>query len=121
MASRDEELRDLRRRLAEAEQAVRSLGSGQVFQAIFNATLDALVLADDGGVYVDANPAACELFGLPRERLIGRRVGDFTVGGYDREAVWRDFMRAGKHRGRFPMRRANRSSPTIGTARSCNF
>ena len=115
MASRDEELRDLRRRLAEAEQAVRSLASGEVFQAIFNATLDALVLADDGGVYVDANPAACELFGLPRERLIGRRVGDFTVGGYDREAVWRDFMRAGKQRGRFPMRRAD------GTVRELDY
>ena len=38
-------------------------------------------LADDDGLYVDANPAACDLFGLPRELLIGRRVSDFTCSG----------------------------------------
>src|SRR5688572_327291 len=101
-----QELKELRRRLAEAEQAVHALANGQVFQAVFNTILDALLLADDRGVYVDANPAACELFGLPRERLIGRQLGEFTRSGYDHEAAFREFLRAGRQRGRFPLRRA---------------
>src|SRR4051812_20147849 len=28
--------------------------------------------------YVDANPAACRLFGRKREEIVGRRLGDFS-------------------------------------------
>jgi two-component system cell cycle sensor histidine kinase/response regulator CckA len=115
MSARNVELDKLRRRLAEAEHAVRSLAHGDVFQAIFNATLDALLLADDRGVYVDANPAACELFGLPRERLIGRQLSEFTPPGYDQDAAWREFLHAGRQRGRFPLRRPD------GTFRELDF
>src|SRR5687767_3867523 len=109
MASQDEELRELRRRLAEAERALCALATDQVFQAIFNTTLDALVLADDWGVCVDANPAACELFGLSREHLIGRKLAEFTLVGFDQDAAWRQFVRAGTQRGRFPLRRPDGS------------
>ncbi len=63
--------------LRESQRALRA--SEQLTRAIFNGALDAMLLTDDRGVYVDANPAACELFGLARERLVGRGAAEFTA------------------------------------------
>ena len=41
-------------------------------RAIFTSTLDTIVVADNDGRYVDCNPAAEELFGVPRTQLLGR-------------------------------------------------
>lgn len=46
-------------------------------RAFFEGAIDAMLILDDQGRYLDANPAACELFGLSRERLLGRQITDF--------------------------------------------
>src|SRR5581483_7912203 len=80
--------------------------SEKLSRAIFNGALDAMLLADDEGRYVDANPAACELFGLPRERLLGRAIADFAAAEYDMSA-WEVFRTRGSLCGRFPPVRAD--------------
>jgi two-component system cell cycle sensor histidine kinase/response regulator CckA len=94
----------LQRRLDEAEQMVRALVGGEVdallaeagatpvllqvaqaklraneqlLRAVFDGAMDAMLIVDDDGRTVDANAAACNLFGLMREGLLGRRVADF--------------------------------------------
>lgn len=47
-------------------------------QALFENVHDAIVVADDQGRYVDANPAACALFGYSREELLRQRVEDLA-------------------------------------------
>src|SRR5690349_12134132 len=91
----------LREQLADANRALEAMARGEVdavaaaeartpvllhaaqeelrnnralLRAVFDGSLDALLLADDDGRYVDANPAACELFGVPREQLIGSKI-----------------------------------------------
>ena len=44
--------------------------------AIFENSLDAMLLADDEGRFVEANPAACELLGVERERLLAMRISE---------------------------------------------
>ena len=66
-----------------------------------------MVIADDGGRYVEANPAACELFGLPREELLGRSIADFAPEGFDFEDAWRSFSTGKNERGLFPLVRAD--------------
>ena len=87
MGGLDEESRERRERLGEAAEATHAhaLARGDVFQAVFNATLDALLLADDRGGCVDANPAACELIGLSartsyRMRRTWAARGSYEVG-----------------------------------------
>ena len=63
--------------LRQAQEALHS--NERQLRALFESALDAIVIADDEGCYVDANPAACELFGMPRESLIGLNVGDFAT------------------------------------------
>jgi two-component system cell cycle sensor histidine kinase/response regulator CckA len=53
--------------------------NGPLLRAIFDGALDAMLLADDAGSYVDANPAACALFQLPREELIGRNTSEIAA------------------------------------------
>ena len=48
------------------------------FQAIFDNSLDAILLRDDASRYVDANPAACELLGYRREELLQLTLWDLT-------------------------------------------
>ncbi|MFC6756607.1 PAS domain-containing protein [Halomicroarcula sp. GCM10025894] len=79
------------------EQELRE--SEQQFRAVFQGTLDTLVLADDEGTYVDVNQAACDLYGLDEDELVGRNVADFSPPGYDVAAAWAAFIETGTLRG----------------------
>ncbi len=46
---------------------------------LLDTLLDAALVTDDNGVFVDANPAACELFGLACDDLLGKRAEDFAL------------------------------------------
>jgi PAS domain S-box-containing protein len=61
---------------AEALDALRR--SEGRFRSLFDCSPDAIFVEDHDGVVLDANPAACRLQGLPRERLVGLSVYDLT-------------------------------------------
>jgi PAS domain S-box-containing protein len=48
-----------------------------LYQAIFETTLDAIMIVDDEGRYVDVNPAMCRILRAPRSRLIGAHFSEF--------------------------------------------
>src|SRR5919206_917382 len=48
--------------------------SERQFRALFESTLDAILIASDTGEYVGANDAACELFGVSLDELLGARA-----------------------------------------------
>jgi diguanylate cyclase (GGDEF)-like protein/PAS domain S-box-containing protein len=75
------------------------------FRAIFEGALDPMLLADDDGRYIDANPAACALFGLSRDELCGRRVADFTLEAARPQfpLVWSAFLSEGRQRGEYTL------------------
>ncbi|TVQ08796.1 MAG: diguanylate cyclase [Leptolyngbya sp. DLM2.Bin27] len=68
-------------------------------QKLFEAALDAMLIADNEGYYVAANPAACELLELPRQAIVGRRLADFLPPEIDFATLWREFLVAGQERG----------------------
>ena len=134
------EIAMLRRQLAEANHALEHMARGKVegvappdsgmparlqtaqedlqnsrtlLRAVFDGSLDALLLADDRGVYVDANVAACELFGLPRDQLVGRSVGDFAPRDHDTGARFESFLAMRRMRGQFPLRRSDGTSRVL--------
>jgi PAS domain S-box-containing protein len=49
------------------------------YAALFETMLDAVVISDDSGRYVDANPAALELFGRSRAELLALSVADVSA------------------------------------------
>lgn len=75
-------------------------------RAFFDNTLDAILVADDAGTYVDANPAACRLLGYERSELLGLTVWEITCGleQSDFQKSWRSFLSTGKQSGEYQVR-----------------
>ena len=87
-----------------AEDAMRQ--SQQRLETLFEHAQDAILLADDTGRYVDANPAACVLTGYDRPSLLNRSVFDLAPPG-DRPAIeraWEQFLRDGRQTGDLQIR-----------------
>lgn len=72
------------------------LQDNQPFQALFAAALDAMLIIDDRGYYLDANPAACDLLGLLPQDLIGATLRDFTTSGFDFDQSWHNWLAQGR-------------------------
>ncbi len=84
-----------------AEEALRE--SRHRLQAMFDNALDAMVLADDAARFVDANPAACELYSYPREELLKLGAEDVALPA-ERGRVpkkWGLFLAAGRMAGAY--------------------
>jgi len=56
--------------------------------ALFEGSMDAMVIANDDGHFVEVNQAACDLFGLERDEFANHNLGTFIQAGLDRELAW---------------------------------
>lgn len=85
-----------RRRLQEA-----LFDSRTRMQALFDNALDAILMANDDGRFVDANAAACALLVRPRDEILTLHAWDLVAGAARAKAElrWRDFLSAGKQSG----------------------
>ncbi|MEW6495490.1 MAG: PAS domain S-box protein [Cyanobacteriota bacterium] len=85
----------------QAQAALRE--SEQKFRAVFEGTLDCILVADDDGYYIDANPAACAFLGLAKEQIIGRPILMFTAPEQvqNTQNHWQNFLSQGQMRGEF--------------------
>jgi PAS domain S-box-containing protein len=90
-------------------------------RAFFESALDAMLIADDEGRYVDVNPAACELFGLPREALLGQRIVDFAEPGFDFTTAWEAFQRDKRVKAEFRLVRPDGEVREVEFAATANF
>jgi PAS domain S-box-containing protein len=93
----------------------------RLFRAVFEGTLDALLLADDDGIYVDANEAAGELFGCPSEELVGRSIAEFLPPEADFEAMWSSFLEDGEARGNLQLHRPDGDVRTVEFAATADI
>lgn len=87
------------------------------FRAIFDNALDAMLIADDEAHYVDANPAACALFGVSKDEIVGRKIAEFGEPGRGLEIqeAWKAFIERGEQRGVFRLYRGD------GTTRELEY
>src|SRR5919112_412241 len=81
--------------------------SERQFRALFENTLDAILIANDAGEYVGANEAACDLFGASLDELLGARVEDFVEPAvrHQTRLAWESFLEQGEQEGEFPLYR----------------
>jgi PAS domain S-box-containing protein len=130
----------LRRQAADAEQAIAAFARGEVdavtlaasttplllqsaqdrlrqnerlLRAVFDGALEPMVLTDDRGRYVDANRAACELYQLPLDQLLGRTFAEFTGGPVLDDAALRAYREKGTTRGQVVITRVDGSRRTL--------
>jgi two-component system cell cycle sensor histidine kinase/response regulator CckA len=104
-----------------AEESTRQ--SELQFRALFESALDAVLIADDQGVYVDANPAACKLMGISYNDVIGRSLGDFTEEASEAETIqkWEQILHEGTMREEFHLRRPDGKLLDVDFSATANF
>jgi PAS domain S-box-containing protein len=85
------------------------------WQALFDHALDAIAIVNDEGQYIDVNPAACKLFGISREELLGSTIADFAPSEFDFTQAWQQFREQGQMVGKFSLHRPD------GTVRETEF
>lgn len=77
------------------------------YQRLFEAAPFGVLIADNLGHYIDANPEACRMLGLSRAELLSKRVFDFvtppTVVSTVRQ--WSKFREDSHQSGEFQLRR----------------
>jgi PAS domain S-box-containing protein len=79
--------------------------SEQRFHAVFENSIDAMLLIDDDRTFLEANAAACRLFGRPREQIVGTRQEDITGIPVEKaRRAWQSFMEDGRHDNHWPLR-----------------
>jgi two-component system cell cycle sensor histidine kinase/response regulator CckA len=128
--------------LAEAEQTIEALRSGQVdavaggagvtpillqvaqdrlrhseelFRSVFDGALDAMLLVDSTGRCRDANAAAFDLFGRSRDQLVDEDPGAFYSADFDVAAARAQVAKDGRLRGELTVVRPD------GTQRQVDF
>ncbi|HKV07569.1 MAG TPA: PAS domain S-box protein, partial [Thermoanaerobaculia bacterium] len=92
-----------------AEQALQE--SDARYRWLFEESMDAILVGSLDGIYIDANPAAAEMLGVPRERLIGARPSELVPPEWAEKGkeARRTLVETGRWEGVFPMRRADGS------------
>ena len=94
--------------ISERVRAAEVLEAGRVrLQALFDHAIDAILLTDDQGRYIEVNPAGCELTGYSREELLGMAVADLAAPDQppvDAVTQFDDFVPAGAESGAFSLR-----------------
>ncbi|HEY9597873.1 MAG TPA: PAS domain S-box protein, partial [Cyanophyceae cyanobacterium] len=99
----------------QAEEALRT--SEQKFRAVFNSVQDGILITDDCGHYLDANPAACTLLGLSRKEIKKRRIWllDVSEESLQVHNPWQTLLAQGCLKGEFSFVRPE------GTTREVEF
>ena len=92
---------------ARADKALHE--SEEQLRAIFDNSLDAVVVVDDCRRILDANRSALEMFGRGKEELKGAELDDFMPIGREEnlEAEWQEFLQSGEQRGECEILRAS--------------
>ncbi len=74
---------------------VSTIIDSSVYEAIYQASVDGILIANEDARYVNANDSACEILGRTREELIGQEVGIFVEYREDARVLWEKALRAG--------------------------
>lgn len=92
-------------------------GSG--YRRLFHQIADPILVADAGGRYIDANPAATALLGYARDELLALRAPDVVAAGpaWD-DAEFARLLREHAWRGELELRCAEHPHPAADRART---
>jgi two-component system cell cycle sensor histidine kinase/response regulator CckA len=89
--------------------------------ALFEGARDAMLIADDAARICEANPAACVLFDMPHEQIVGRALASSIENGDDVEKTWGLFLGQERVSGEWRLVRPNQTTREVEFVASANF
>jgi PAS domain S-box-containing protein len=114
--------RSLRYTLAQARAEKDLRASERRLRAVYESTRDALVIFESEGQYcVEANPAACDLLGLPRSQLLGRKLSGEAPPRFLYPPVRHEVLSDGRVKGEMRFERMDGSHRDIEFLVTANF
>ncbi len=114
----------LEEEITERKQVEVALRESEVrFRSVFENAHDAIVIMGDEGLCLDANSAACELSGFPREQLLGIPYMRFFAPDRLEEAqeLWRLFLQQGELQGEIQVVRPDGETRDVEFSCKANF
>ena len=106
--------------IEEKDPAEQSLKTGQL-RILFETALDAMAIVCDRGRYLDVNTAACELFGLEKDKLLERSITEFVEPGFDFQTLWQKLQPQNQVRDEFRLVRTDGELREVEYAATANF
>lgn len=93
------------------------------FRTIFQSAQDAILLVDDEGHYIEANPAACELIGVSRDEVLQLSIVDIAPAEFRHRVLpqWQRFLSEGKLNGEFELARPDGAQRIVEYNAVSNF
>ena len=73
--------------------------TGREFKSIFQNALDAILILDDHGTCIEANPAAFAILGAEQQQLLGHSLGEFYSNPQNFAENWVSFLQKKYQRG----------------------
>jgi PAS domain S-box-containing protein len=95
-------LLQVRRNQREAASALHTVDCE--FTSVFIHALDGILVLDNEGRCLDANPAACGIFRVPRGALVGQTIAKFYVEAEEYARHWTSFLKRKYQRGSIQFR-----------------
>lgn len=76
------------------------------YRGLFDNALNAILITDNQGKFVEANPAACRLLGYTREELLRKRIPDIApnIAPEDFPTIWQAFIDGGPQTGEIQLK-----------------
>jgi PAS domain S-box-containing protein len=89
--------------------------------SIYRHVLDGILILDDRGVCIDANPAAFAILGAPPAVLVGHSFGQFLKDPQQFERQWQAFLEKSFQHGRSELVRHNGSKVIVNFTLTANY
>jgi PAS domain S-box-containing protein len=90
------------------------------FTSVYQHALDGILILDDSGVCLDANPAAFALLGAPPAVLIGQSFAQFYADSQQFDRQWQVFRKRAHQRGQVQLVRRDGSKVSVRYTASAN-
>jgi PAS domain S-box-containing protein len=105
----------------ENQQTVTALDStGREFKSIFDNALDGILILDDRGNCIDVNPAASQILGVGRDRLLGHSISKFYANPDVFADTWAAFLEKKHQRGSAELKTDNGTALFVDYTASAN-
>lgn len=91
------------------------------FASVFEHVLDGILILDDDGVCLEANPAACDILRVARQTLLGRPFSQFHSDPQGFARNWKASLERGSERGHAELRRPDGEKVYADYAVAANY
>ncbi len=91
------------------------------FSSIFQNVLDGILIVDNEGDCLDANPAATAILRMSLDKLIGRNIGCFLVDRSEFAQQWSSFLHKTNRRGRVELVAGDGATLFVDFAATANY